>query len=136
MVDISFLIDALNKINAEGGLVGPPGPQGPPGESGAAVSHTHTPTQVGLGAADNTSDLNKPVSNAADARMDGMDSAIATKRAEFIRTWNGTTWSARPTGAGTNVPAVAYSTHDILCVTGPPSPQLGDVWEPHPLAAL
>jgi hypothetical protein len=49
----------------------------------AATVHTHTKDQVGLGNVDNTSDLNKPVSTATEARVvlatDLMGDAIALK---------------------------------------------------------
>ena len=50
----------------------------------------------------------------------------------YIRTWNGTSWTARPTTPA-GVPAIAYSTHDAAA-PAPPNAQVGDIWERHPQA--
>lgn len=70
--------------------------------------------------------------NSATNKWTNLELADFNVAPTFWRTWNGTSWSARPT-TPTGVPVTAYSTTDENAPP-PPNPVVGDIWERHPLA--
>jgi hypothetical protein len=66
----------------------------------APVSHTHTPGQVGLGNVNNTSDVNKPVSTAAQTALNGKAATVHSHTVSDISGILGTAKGGVGSGTG------------------------------------
>lgn len=65
-------------------------------------------------------------------RVDALEVAVAAKMPYFVRLWNGTTWTARPTDLPSSMPVFAISSWDVNAPI-PPGHLAGDVWIKRPI---
>lgn len=92
---------------------------------------TLSKSTIGLANVDNTSDVDKPLSTAQTDAINTVTSALSGKASVFYRYYNGTSWTARPTGLPAGLPVVAYST-GYPAAPAPTGASNGDIWERDP----